>query len=443
MTSAANQRYVSALKTSEKTVDLALQSLNGVVDVVSESPSSSVAINDSFGDDSLPNVGLEPSHVSAEILERLQPIYERLSRQSPTRPDIILQMVDASIQLARIQHTLGRTPDSIETLNSSVALLDDRGQSASISNDDLQLRLARLNNDLGGMHAAEFHRELSNACYVSAIDAASKLNDSNDAGQIELARAHLNAGYRPPHLRRDESLIGEQRADDLAHVNRAIQILQNFKVSQQSTTIKILHARSLLARSRFSQTPREKHLGIQEAVSILRGQLDETPDDTNARFELVATLADVNIRGLRSQSRLNEASERLHEALNEIANLRFNNPDNALFLVSEIHLRHKLSAIARTQSRFDDADAMLSEAIRLQSSLIEKWPDSVMHRCCRATLYRSRATMYGQWDKPEAAKDAITGAIADIEAIDAKFYDHPLVNRTRDAVDRLSDTPPQ
>ncbi|APZ95734.1 Serine/threonine-protein kinase pkn6 [Fuerstiella marisgermanici] len=133
MTSAANKRSMIALQTSEQTVDLALQSLNGVVDVVSESPTSaSVAFSDSFGDDSLPNVALQPSPVSAKILERLQPIYERLSQQSPTRPDIILQMVDASIQLARIQHSLSRTPDSIETLNTSVALLYKRGQPALI-----------------------------------------------------------------------------------------------------------------------------------------------------------------------------------------------------------------------------------------------------------------------------------------------------------------------
>lgn len=441
MTSAANRRSVSALRTSEQTVDLALQSLDGVVDVVSGSrSSSSVAINNSFNDDSLPNVGLEPSPASAKILEQLQPIYERLSRQSPTRPDIILQMVDASIQLARIQHSLGRTPDSIDTLNSSVALLHDRGQSASFPNDDLQLRLARLNNDLGGMYAAEFHRELSSACYDSAIEAASKLDDSDSAGQIELARAHLNAGNRPPPLRRGESLTDEQRAADLAHVNRAIQILQSLKDSQQQfTTINILHARSLLARSRFFNTPHEKHLDLREAVSILRGQLEKTPDDTNVRYELVATLADVNIRGLRSQARLNDASERLREALDEIGKLRSVNPDNPLFVTSEVHVRHKLSAIARTQSRFADADVMLSEAIQLQTSLTQTWPESVLHRCWRATLYRSQATMYGQWDKPEAAKDAITNAKADIEAIDAKFSDHPLVNRTRDAVNKLSD----
>jgi len=435
MTSAANQRSVSALQSSEETVDLALQSLNGVVDVVSGSPTrSNVAISDSFDDDSLPNVGLEPSPASARILERLQPIYERLSQQAPSRPDIILQMVDAGIQLARIQHTLGRTPDSIETLKSSIALLHDRGESASIPINDLQLRLARLNNELGGMHAAEFHREQSSACYEAAIEAASKLDDSHLAGQIELARAHLNAGSRPTYLRRGESLNDEQRADDLAHINRAIQILQSLNDSeQQAASTNILHARSLLARSRMSRTPRDRRGDFQEAVSLLRGQLDATPADTNVRFELAETLADVNMRGQRSPTRVAEASDRLHEALEEINTLRGSNPDNALFLVTEVHLRHKLSAIARTQSRFDDAATLLAEAIMLQTSLIQTWPNSVRHRCWRAMLYRSQATMYREWDKPDAADDAIARARADVDAIDEGFINHPLVIRTRRA----------
>ncbi|QDS89037.1 Serine/threonine-protein kinase PrkC [Rosistilla ulvae] len=519
ITSAANQRSVIALKTSEQTVDLALQSLDGIVDVVSGTPaSSSIAIDDSFDDDSLPNVGLEPSPVSAKILERLQPIYERLSRQSPTRPDIILQMVDASIQLARIQHALGRTPDSIETLNASVSLLNRSGsrldfrqtpdrrsgsrqdfrqsstrtsnqqdirqpQPASptdeslddfrypaIPHDDLYLRLARLNNDLGEMHAGEFRRELANACYESAIEAASILDGSNIAGRIELARAHLSLGNRPPQHRRGESLTVEQRAADLSHISRAIEILQSLKDSQQqSATINILHARSLLARSRSTRPVAEvvktfdspnsargssetldefryagngKRRDFREAVSILRDQLYATPDDTNVRFELVATLADVNVRGLRSPARTHEVSQRLREALDELGKLRTINPNNALFQASEVHLRHKIFAIARSQDQFDEADAMLSEAIRLQTWLIQTWPDSVRHRCWRAMLYRSQATLYRQWGNPGRAKDAIANAKADLDTIDGEYSDHPLVTRTRDAITQLTNASP-
>ncbi|APZ95735.1 hypothetical protein Fuma_05397 [Fuerstiella marisgermanici] len=294
------------------------------------------------------------------------------------------------------------------------------------------------------MHAAEFHREQSSACYEAAIEAAEQLTGSHVAGQIELARAHLNSGYRPPNLNRGESLTADQRVADLSHVDRAIDILQSLKdAQQQSTTTNILHARSLLARSRISSKPRDKHDDVRDAVSILRSQLDATPDDTNVRFELVATLADVNVRGLRSRARLNDASRRLREALDEISKLRSSNPDNEVFLTNEVHLRHKVSAVLRTRSRsrFDDADAVLSEAIQLQTTLIQKWPDSVPHRCWRAMLYRSQAELYRQWGRADASKDAITNAKADIDAVESESADHPMVKRTRDAVNGLGNAP--
>lgn len=446
VTSAANQRSVDALQSSEQTVDLALQSLDGVVEVVSQTPTSSnLALGEAFDDDDLlPNVGLEPSPTSARILERLQPIYERLSQQSPTRSDIILQSVDSSIQLARIQHSLGRISDSMDTLKSSILLLDQRGESASIPLDDLRLRIARLNNELGTLYANEFDRTESMECYETAVTAASQLDASNTAGLTELARAHLNLGNRPPQLRRGESFTTEQRDSDLQHIQSAIQILEELKDSQQQTrTTNILYANSLLGRSRLATTPRSRHSDFRAAVSILRDQLKATPDDAVVRFELVETLADVNLRGQRSSRQYNESDGRLREALEEIATLRAGNPDNAAFLATEVHLRHKLSAIARTQSRFEDAQTLLSEAIRLQTLLLQTWPDNVRHRCWRAMLYRSQAALYRQWQKLDAAETAISNAQTDIDAIDPEYAEHPLVVRTRTAINELPGTQPR
>ncbi|TWU51759.1 serine/threonine-protein kinase [Rubripirellula reticaptiva] len=441
VTAAANQRSVEALQSSEQTVDLALQSLDGVVDVVSQIPTSaSFALGEDFdADDLLPNVGIEPSPTSARILERLQPIYERLAQQSPTRSDIILRRIDSSIQLARIQQSLGRTTDGIETLKSSIELLNHRGELVSISNHDLHLRLARLNNELGAMFASEFNRIESMQSYAAAVEAASRLDASNIAGLTELARAHLNLGNRPPQLRRGESLSPEQRASDVGHIRHAIEILGGLEKTQgQSKTANILFANSLRARSRLATTPRAKRADFQAAVKVLREQLDATPDDPVVRFELAEILADVNLRGQRSPRQYDESGERLREALKEIGTLRSTNPDNSVYLATEVHLRHKLSAIARTRSRFDDADALLSEAIRLQTQLMKTWPENVQHRCWRAMLYRSQATLYFDSGKPDAAKASIAVAQSDLGAIDIQFTNHPLVIRSREAIQELS-----
>lgn len=439
VTSAANRRSVEALQSSEQTVDLAFQSLDGVVDVVSQSPTSTnLAIDEAFDDDLLPNVGLEPSPTSAQVLERLQPIYERLSQQSPTRSDIVLRRVDSSIQLARIQHSLGRTTDSIETLATSIELLNERGESSLIQKADLQLRLARLNNELGTMHASEFNRTESTQCYLEAIKAASHLDEANTAGQTELARAHLSLGDRPPQLRRSEVFAPEQRESDLQHINQAIGILQLLRDSPaQTKTTNILYASSLSARSRLATRPKRRHDDFGAAVAVLREQLKETPQDGTVRFELVQTLSDVNLRGPRSPRQYAEAIQRLGEALKEMETLRSGNPDNAVYLATEVHLRHKLSAIARTQSRLEDAEELLSEAIRLQTRLMETQPDSVQHRCWRAMLYRNQAMMWRQWNNIDAADIAIANAKTDIDSVDPEFFDHPFVARARDAIREL------
>lgn len=195
---------------------------------------------------------------------------------------------------------------------------------------------------------------------------------------------------------------------------------------QQTATTDILHARGLIARSGVSYAPHGRRADFHAAKTLLKSQLELAPDDINVRFELVQTLSEVNIRGQRSSVRLAEASARLEETLVEITTLRNTSPDNTLFLVTEVHLRHKLSAVVRTQSRYDDAELLLDEAIHLQTTLMQMWPDSLRHRCWRAMLYRSQAMMHQERQKPDAAQEAITKARADVDAIDAEHSDHPI-----------------
>lgn len=439
-TAAANQRTLEAFQTSEETVDLALQSLDGVVDVVSQEPTSSnVVMSELFGEENvLPNVSLEPSPSSVRILERLQPIYERLSQQSPTRSDIVLRRIDSSIQLARMQHLLGHTTNSIQTLASNLSLLSESGERTSIPNGDLHLRLARLNNELGAMYVAEFQKNESIRCYKAAILAASKLDETNTAGQIELARAHLNLGARPPQLRDRESPKSENRLEELEHINQAVGILTMLRDSQaQSKTFNILYAKSLLARSRLMLDPKRKRQDLEAGLSILRSQTTATSNDPVIRFELVEALADVNLRGSFSQRHVSDSAERLTEALKEIETLRTGNPDNAVYLATEVHLRHKLATIAKGETRFDEAEALLIEAVRLQTTLIHNWPENVRHRCWRAMLYRSQAELYHQCRNPGAERVAVKNANADMNAIDSEYAGHPLVIRTREAIEDL------
>lgn len=441
-TSAANRRTADALGQSEQTVDLALQSLDDVVDIVSQSTVANQLSVGEIADEGtlLPDVAMQPSQESARILESLQRVYQQLSKQAPTRPDIVLRRIDAGIQLARIKHTLGQTADGIAILEACIASLDQPQPLISIPEDDRQLRLARLHNEVGDMQVADFRRGDASGSYDRSIQAALSADTSKVAVQIELARGHLNRGNRPHPLRRSESQTDQSRAVELEHVDVAIGLLDDLDESGTPLrATRILRARALLARARFRPGTDRGHTDFSAGITILRDQLAISPDDDAVRFELVSALADVNVRGLNSSVRHDEAIGRLQTALDELGSLRAGSPENAVYRVGEIHLRHKLSAIARTRSQFEEASDLLGEAIRLQSGLLDTWPDSVRHRCWRAMLYRSQAQMYLDWIRPAEAERSVAKARADLKLVDPRYANHPLVIRTQKAIRNLDD----
>ena len=110
-TADANRQTTAALKRSESIVKSSMETLDNIVDAVSLSP---VSESSDFWDSDV--MQLEQSFVdpasmasphAAEILERLRPMYEELLRQSPTDPAIVMRMVGASVQHARILEQLG------------------------------------------------------------------------------------------------------------------------------------------------------------------------------------------------------------------------------------------------------------------------------------------------------------------------------------------------
>lgn len=450
MTSAANKKTQAALVTSEQTLDVALQSLDGVVDVVSISPSLlSLSLNEETGGESNASestlrrdVPPSSSPQSAAILERIQPLYERLSRQAPTRPDIMLQMVDASIQLARIQHQLGRTTTATQTLKGSLDLINDRAAEAQVTVADQQLRLSRLHNEIGRFHTAELEFEKADLSYLAAVEAVSDQPPTHHAAHLELAQAHLMFGYLPPGRRREESLDEEQQAERRAHIATAMEItsrLADTDVSQDR--IRTIQAKSLLAMSRLTTDPGQKRNHFTDAVTILEDQLNITPNNASVRFELVLALADVEILRGRSRRTSKAIGNRLQKAQDVLQPLRLSYPDTVAYSITEVHLRHRLSSIATFDRRWQDAELQLNEAIRIQSLLVNAQPDSMTHRCWRALLYRNLSETARSLGDEAAAASAIERAKADVASLPVSAAKHPFAVRTRRIITELAEKP--
>ncbi|KLU06728.1 serine/threonine protein kinase [Rhodopirellula islandica] len=439
MTSAANKRTSEALARSEQTVDLALQSLDGVVEVVS-TPGSAIGDMDLGELDSAPFL-LNPSPHAASVLENIQPLYERLANQSPTRPDIVRQMVEASLRLSQIQRQLGQTDAAINTLDQSIELLGTRGDLAGLPTNEKRMLLARLHNELGKVHALKLDDAHSDKAYGMAIQFGEAVTDPDDRLKLQLASAYVALGEPPPQRRRDEwgspveSRIARER------LSAAELLLSELTIPlHDASEVAVLRARIHLAKSRRAKRPAIRQSELLSATEILRDRLIQNPDDSRVRFALVEVLSSVNLRRQFGSKRLiNEADERLHEALAELQPLRSSNPKTQLFAISEVHILHKLSSLARSDGDFALELERLEKAIAIQSSLVDASPSSMPHRCWRALLFRSLAEIRRRSGDTEAEREAIAAAVADLDAIAPESKTHPFAVQTQQIIQKLHD----
>lgn len=434
LTSAANERTHDALDQSEQTIDLALQSLDGVVDLVSM-PAKNIA-EVGFGGSAEATWTLDPSPQSAEVLKRIQPLYERLSQQSPSRADIIGQMTRANIRLAFIQRQLGQTSAAIESLRRGMQVLSTRSERAEVSFRNRQLWLASLSNELGEVYSVELRFDEADRAFKNAIAALGEVQETDRQAQLQLARAHVALGDPPPQRRRvsgGTQIESPNPADNLRIANDLLESLHD--VDADVSEVEILRARVRMAESRLDSRPAARRRNSRQAIDLLRKRLDAAPADVAVRFSLVEVLAGVNLRReIRNPRERMEAALRLAESLTELQTLRTQFPDTPVFSVSEVHIRHKLSSLARSDRDYSVAAQHLNEAVALQSALVTAAPNNLSHRCWRALLYRSIAEVCQLEGDSDRQRAAIESAEADLDAIRHADREHPFVVQTTEII---------
>lgn len=447
VTSTANQRTLAALNESEQSLNLAVQSLDGVVEVVSIATSiAPVEINSNDGSTefNFTDLSFSPSPHSARLLESIQPLYERLAQQAPTRPDIVLQMVDASIQLARIQNQLGRTTTAVRTLQNSIDILKLRATEARVSNDDKQLRLGRLFNELGSIRISNQDSDSVDPAYKQALLALASVDDQAAYVQLEKVKAHLALGRISPAIRRSKQFSHAENTVRSKHIADAMHLLSDLPQAEAKSA-RILRARGYLAMSRLSDVSDTRREYLNTAIAELQQQLDLFPDDAASRFELVKILGDVNVHRDQKRDQKRDqiggqrqpARRRLNEALSELKQLHLQFPGTPAFATAEVHLWHKLASLARSRDRFEEARRELQIAIEIQTELVEATPDRFVYRCWRALLYRSLAECEQEMKNEDEAIAALESAMQDLDAIDSDFNQQPFVIRTREAISSL------
>ena len=307
LTANANRQTTAALKRSESIVKSSVETLDNIVDIVSLESSSDgidfwesdvLQVDHSFVD---PTTLASP--YAAEILERLRPMYEELLRQSPTNSAILMRMVGASVQHARILAQLGESEQASETIQRGIELLEDASVIAKIPELKKQIWLARLANEQGNYINQGFNSTDADECFKRALMFAQQLPESDPDAQVEIVRARIGFGTNHPRGRRGPRGFDLQRKQRQLSLKKAIQILDQLQLKPDNATeeesaghgldtagAEVLRARSYLGLASLSNDGDERLQQASEAVDILEAYLNEHPDNSFVRMELVKAL---------------------------------------------------------------------------------------------------------------------------------------------------------
>ena len=469
-TADANRKAIAALERSELMVGSSVETLDKIVDIVALSP-----ISDSieFWDSDVMQVDqsfLDPSSLanphSAEILERLRPMYQELLRQSPTDPKIVMRMVGASVQHARILDQLGKNQQASDAIEQGISLLEDSNVSVQIPEDEKMIWLARLANEKGNYINRGFRTEEAVACFKRALAIAEKLSASNKDAQIEMVRAYIGLGTSRSRRRRGKTNVQPQVKERREALEKAVAVLDQMRrqhvnvadgevptaapevaATSELAATEILRARSYLGLAALARGDgNERTQQADKAIEILKAYLKLHPDNTFVRMELVKALGSVSIVSNKLNGKLNQsgkpvhsaksrfrrdARQKLEEALVVLRPLRESYPSNPSFAMLEIHIRHRLATGSKRRGRLEEAKRQLELAIELQSVLAEAMPDSISHRCWRALLNCMLADVLRGLGKPDAAAATIKSAKQALAAIPKEQATHPMVERLR------------
>ena len=473
----ANRKTVAALESSESIVSSSVETLDQIVDVVALSP-----ISDSieFWDSDVLQVDqsfLDPASLanphSAKILERLQPMYQELLRQSPTDPKIVMRMVGASVQHARILDQLGKNREASDAIQQGISLLEDSKVNVQIPEQEKRIWLARLSNEKGNYILRGFRTKEADECFQRALAIAGGLPETNQDAQLEMVRAYIGLGTNrfrgrrgppmgahkpdrkfPPREERKPGLPKEQRQEAL---EKAVQTLDRLKAQdtdRASTSeaysdivaTEILRARSYLGLAALAgNNSNERTQQTDKAIDILKANLERDPDNTFVRMELVKALGSGPMgsknmgdgpfpgnmpRQPMGRFRQNNRPQ-FEKALVVLRPLREAYPSNPAFAVLEIQIRHRLATAIKRRGPLEQAKRQLELAIDLQTVLVEAMPDSVSRRCWQALLNCSLAEVLRDMRDHEAAATAIEDAREILAAIPKAQAKHPMVERLR------------
>jgi len=179
---------------------------------------------------------------------------------------------------------------------------------------------------------------------------------------------------------------GEQRAQ----LERAIALLQS-DVEKPSVRVRFLLAQcyARLAMGRFTSPSRQTEDAGEQADRRMSELHDEYPEAPAITAKLAELLAEVDTRSLQmlDENTLREIEDRLTDSMLVSQQLLVNHPFVPDYKFTLVHTHSKLAAVLESRARraFDrqqsqvllmDAVTEMEESIRLQTQLVDRYPQA-------------------------------------------------------------------
>lgn len=432
------------------------------------------SIFERFGIESIEaNPGIEPtlSSEAAVLLEQLIRYYDQLADDDSSNPELLYKAAEAQLRIGNIHSRLGEYADAMSAYEEAAHKFEQLEKS-----DQRQLKLARLKNHQGqvrrwmGQSSEAMHREAINILEPLQSPATGRSTGWSGAevagwplaaqARYERARSHYLLATRVRPGMGPESLppmlvfgVGaEETSPSSPEMRQWLELAETdlrplVRQFPDQPAVSQLLARCLRERAgdRLPTREREEQLAEQQAIAILQSLVEKFPDRLEFEFDLLETLAEINVfEGLQPKN-LGTIRDRLRKAVALGEALVTKRPDVALYASSVIHVHFKLArvelqaAAEATAERRDQYVAAAAQhmraAVNRQTELIRRFPTAVGFAAWQALFRQQLAALLVQQGDLDEAQYQATAAIFLIEEL-LQLSAEPVLGMIADAAYR-------
>lgn len=410
----------------------------------------------------------------ASLLERMLNYYDRLAELDANDDVIGRKVAEANRRVGDIRRRLGDFEQAQAAYRRAIEKYQHLIQETPLD-ASLVVEVARICNDLGSLHWTARWEEEGYPLHRKALDVLTA-TDRAAAGAIplryELARTYYflgrggppdatygrerpaNPDRRPPSKpspkpEKDAPSNGNRTGvsdtppplrtrDNENYLQLAIRILETLATEQPSVP-EYQHLLACCYRDLPPRRDADAHASTgrqDKAIEILTKLAIDHPEIPDYRYDLSKAYAKIDPHDPRlGDGQFAGVEERLRQSIAILGQLVAEHPNAPDYSASEAQTLYTLSEVLRRMRRPDDAEKAIMQALQLQTTLAEQYPDAVPYQVWKAILQESLARGMAERGESDQSRAMLEKSIADLEQLLQRHpqatYIHAILGRSQ------------